>query len=118
LHSLDLSRNPIGDNGVASLAELLEGQSSTINELHLFAIELTDRCAIILAKSLRQNSTLRHLDLSFNSSITDDCVNYFIEMIGQNQTQLHICLGNCGISKKGKVQLRQAARDKTISLHL
>ena len=82
LTELDLSRNPLGDLGVYSLAQVLSICNSTLAVLHLSANQITDEGADYLVEMLKVNKTLSTLNLSENQ-LTDQSVRLFSNVICQ-----------------------------------
>ena len=64
LRKLDLSRNPIGTEGVMALAEVIRNNKSLEEEI----IDFDDEGAYRLAGALCENTALRKLDLSYSPS--------------------------------------------------
>jgi Ran GTPase-activating protein (RanGAP) involved in mRNA processing and transport len=68
LTDLDLSRNPIGDDGASYLAETLgNGALTHLTRLHLLGCNFGDDGLVKLVSALETNVALDELDLSFNN---------------------------------------------------
>ncbi|XP_064399637.1 NACHT, LRR and PYD domains-containing protein 5-like [Halichondria panicea] len=65
LHSLILSSNPFGDEGMRTLTRALKQSHATTKSLHFSSCELTKDGAFELADVLRANSTIEELYIGF-----------------------------------------------------
>ncbi|MBA0660300.1 hypothetical protein Goklo_012337, partial [Gossypium klotzschianum] len=65
LKTLDLSGNPIGDEGIKCLCDILVNNTG-IQKLQLNSVDLGDEGAKAIAELLKKNSTLRALELNNN----------------------------------------------------
>ncbi|CAF5219863.1 unnamed protein product, partial [Rotaria magnacalcarata] len=75
LKRLQLSTNPIGDDGAALLAELLHEKPDALIDLWMNDTALTNRGVQLLIEALEHpHSTLEILDLSDNKNVTDESV--------------------------------------------
>lgn len=63
---MDLSDNNLGDYGARALADMLK-ENSTLKKLNLSGNNFTDRSAEHLGPALITNAKLQHLDLSHNT---------------------------------------------------
>ena len=70
LSSIDLSNNTVTGGGLAALASLVSKPNSSLIHLNLRHCSLDDVGAGILASALGRNSTIQHLNLAQNRSIT------------------------------------------------
>lgn len=105
---LILSSNPIGDEGIKYLIELIENNRN-LYHLSLSDTNITDHGIELLTNLLRLNSTsLRCLDLRSNQLITDLSIDFFLEIVENNQILSACRLDNCGLSQQGKEKLREA----------
>ncbi|XP_060039157.1 NACHT, LRR and PYD domains-containing protein 12-like isoform X3 [Erinaceus europaeus] len=67
LIDLDLSENPLGDEGVKYLCEGLKHSNCKVEKLELWTCHLTGKCCQDLRNALYTNEHLRDLDLSDNA---------------------------------------------------
>ena len=67
LKVLSLGENQIGDVGIEAIAEMLDVNSTGLKELRLLWNNITSKGGNKLADSLKSNSQLRVLDLSWNA---------------------------------------------------
>ena len=121
--TLNLSYNPLDDEGAKALAEMLGGNgaesSGTVNTME--HVELKG-CTIgpvgaqHLAQALRVNTSVKTLDLSDNP-LDDEGAKSLAEMLGGNgaessgtvnTTLEHVGLSNCSIGRVGAQHLAQA----------
>ena len=72
LQVLDISHNPIGDEGIATIARNLD--NSSISELHVGLCGITDTGAKSLAEGLINNHTIKSLDMRFNDITVDGAI--------------------------------------------
>ena len=100
MNSLDLLGNPIGAEGLQSLAEALITNTSLV-ELNLSrcSFEITDENGPIVTEMLQRNKTLMTLNLMFISIISDGGMVYIAKGLEKN-TALK-CLKMNGISAAG-----------------
>ena len=122
---LQLSDNPLDDEGAKALAEMLGGNgaesSGTVNTT-LEHVDLSD-CSIgpvgaqHLAQALCVNTSVKTLDLSDNITLGDEGTKALAEMLGGNgaessgtvnTTLEHVDLSNCSIGPVGAQHLAQA----------
>ena len=91
LKTLDLSGNPIGDEGAAALAQSVT-KNKTITKLKLFSCGITATGGVELALSLLVNSTIEELDIGDNS--LGESVSTFAQLVRQSKKlkRLNLCL--------------------------
>jgi hypothetical protein len=117
LKSLSLSSNPgIEDTGVEHLVRLLQ-RSRSITVLALHNTGITNRGVRLLANVLcdidsTSVSSLEKLYVSFNTSITDESLEAFVEILERNQTLKALSLQNCSLSDRARRRLRQVSTKK------
>ncbi|UJR32761.1 hypothetical protein I4U23_020220 [Adineta vaga] len=110
LNRLALTSNEISDQGVEYLANMLRINHS-LTQLWLGFNKISDHGVKILADILSfHNQTLHVLSLSWNTLITDSCIDYLITMFEYNETLRTVCLTNCNLSDMGKKKLREATK--------
>ena len=89
LEYLDISSNPIGDNGIAAIAENLN--NSSISELIVYNCNITVIGAKKLANSLMNNHTIKILKLEDNDITVDGATTTLQAAIANGVCQkLHI----------------------------
>lgn len=89
LKDLDLSFNPIGDEGAKILTEALSSENCFLRELDLTCTSIGDEGARYLAKILPQNLRLERLILNKND-LSEEGLEAFIEPLINPQTQLQV----------------------------
>jgi len=106
---LDLSENPIGDEGVKLCAELLK-ENRTVR-LILNNTKMTDQGVRYLCDALKtKSSSVVLLEIGDNKSITDASIASLSTMINLYPMLIFLNLSGCGFSKIGKQQLEEAAK--------
>ncbi|CAF1649434.1 unnamed protein product [Rotaria magnacalcarata] len=107
LKRLQLSTNPIGDDGAALLAELLHEKPDALIDLWMNDTALTNRGVQLLIEALEHpHSTLEILDLSDNKNVTDESVEGILEMLMVNK-KLRLLQYNSILSKKAENHLKE-----------
>ncbi|CAF3537562.1 unnamed protein product [Rotaria socialis] len=107
LKRLQLSTNPIGDDGAALLAELLHEKPDALIDLWMNDTALTNRGVQLLMEALEHpHSTLEILDLSDNKNVTDESVEGILEMLMVNK-KLRLLQYNSILSKKAENHLKE-----------
>ena len=113
LKRIDLNENNITSIGLQYLAKMLKTNSSLI-WLGLHTNSIGDRGMEALVDTLtRDNKNLEVLDLCFNKSITDKCVESLIEMVQHNRSLKRFHMFNCNVSEAGRDRIRRAATSNT-----
>ena len=113
LTSLNISENPIGDNGVTHLVEALK-QNKTLEELGISDCGITDAGVAALAEALRQKITLERLYIN-RCGTTDAGVAPLAEALKQNKTLERLDISGCGITDAGVAPLAEALKqNKTL----
>ncbi len=85
LRTLDLSRNEITDVGAWFLADVLTENKSFLSVLNLSGNRITHVCTPSLAEMLKSNTSLRSLDLSLNSILSEG-VDHLADSLKYNRT--------------------------------
>ena len=84
---IDLGSNPIGDDGTAAIAELLDGNNTPLQELGLQDVGMGDMGGIALGMALEHNSRLTHLTLT-NNNLGPDGAGELFAGIGGSQSAI------------------------------
>ena len=72
LQLLDISENPIGDEGIAVIARTLN--NTRISKLHVSYCNITVTGAKLLAENLKNNHTIKLLHMSLNDITVDGAI--------------------------------------------
>ena len=120
LKSLDISNNPISDDGISLLIEGLKGNkvltnfssddcqittkgiNLAIHFLTLIYYDAKHTGACCIAEFLKNNQPLNTLSVCYNN-IGDDGVSMIVEALQGNNTITEFMVDDCGISVKGIV---------------
>ena len=93
LHTLNLSKNPVGESGTLALASLLDptnGTQCSLTGLGLAWTELSGMPGAAFFRAMAKNTKLKTLDVSFNvlggASVNSDCVVALGDMFVKNRT--------------------------------
>ncbi|XP_036909820.1 NACHT, LRR and PYD domains-containing protein 5 [Sturnira hondurensis] len=98
LTHLNLSMNPLGDDGIHFLCEVLAETSCHLQDLELMKCCLTSACCKNLCAVITQNKHLRSLDLAANA-LGDTGVTALCEGLKQRTTRLRrLGLEACGLT--------------------
>ena len=102
LRFFNIGRNPVGGrHGMEGLANWLESEDCELQSLGLYYCGIDDDDAAILFEALKNNVSLKFLDLGWNN-LTDRSLHLFGEMLAENTTLLYAQMQNCqGISDNG-----------------
>lgn len=112
LKRIDLSENDISDEGARYIAEMLK-TNMKLTGLSLSQNQISNEGVKILADVLNsENTVLETLNLSANSDIDDESVNILIDMIRQNSSLKELDLRYCDLSKDGDRELKKASKSK------
>jgi len=84
LHTLNLSHNPIGDDGAEVLKNYLVEDECALSYLTIANCQISDKGVQFLADALRKNKTLETLNLDFNN-LTDDSLTNLEAAISSNE---------------------------------
>ena len=81
LTALDLGYNGINADGCRELAKLLQGGDATLERLDLQCNKIDDDGVKILVGALRNNTSLRRLDLYLNDAISSDGQTMLLKLV-------------------------------------
>lgn len=99
LKLLSLGENQIGDAGVEAVAEMLDVNSTGLKELRLLWNNITGKGGNKLADSLKSNTQLRVLDLSWNAlgscCSPGEVGTQWGHALAENKTLQHLDLSFC-----------------------
>ena len=97
--SLDLTKNPIGDDGLHTICDVLSATDSTLEELHMSCCELTinERNGHSLHQLLANNTSLSFLSLSGNR-VTDCC--RIADGLLNNRTLTILQMSDCNLTNE------------------
>ena len=114
--TLKLSSNPLHDEGMKALAEMLGGSDGTVNttleHVKLEECKIGSVGAKHLAQAMCMNTSVKTLQLRYNN-LGDEGAKALAEMLGGssghfNTTLEHVHLSQCGIGVVGAKDLAQA----------
>ncbi|UJR08058.1 hypothetical protein I4U23_012335 [Adineta vaga] len=112
LKKLDLSDNNISDDGAKYLSHMLK-TNTTMTHLTLARNRISDQGVGTLANVLQiRNRTLQALSFSGNEFITDSSIPCLMKMFESNQSLQKFWLNDCNLSESGKTKLGKIAKSK------
>jgi len=112
LKKLHLGSNNISDHGIQYLSDMLKTNHS-LTHLMLNRNHLTNHGIYLLSNVLAlHNTSLEILSISSNNLITDLSIDSLIVMLRQNQTLKELDIRYCNISEIFIQRLRQIIREK------
>lgn len=76
---IDIQRNQLDDDCMASLGEYLQ-ESPFVEELNIAYNHITDKGIEVLAEYIIGNTALNFLDFQGNREITEDSVSFFVDI--------------------------------------
>jgi len=94
-----LSKGVLTCKGAAQWCESL-GKNCRLTHLNLRRHDLGQRAAEYLARALKKNHALQHLDLSFNVSFGSG-IHKFVEGLRENNTLRDLLLNGCNVAGEG-----------------
>ncbi len=109
IQKLYLGRNSIGGPGFKSITEALI-TNSTLVELWLWAcsVRITEEDGPVLREMIQRNSTLKVMNLSLNSKVSDTGAIFIAQGLKQNSSLRELILGTCDIGDEGVKSLGEA----------
>lgn len=81
LEILDLGYNQIRNAGIMIVSDMMQKKDSRLTKLNLSDTGIDDKGAELLADSLKQNTTLKHLSLVNNNDITEKGCLAFLKLV-------------------------------------
>ena len=109
LRKLNLWGNPIGSEGLQSIAEALTTNTSLIElDLNGCSLKITEENGPILSNMLQKNKSLRELYLFNNSSLSDHQASFIINGLKENTTLKTLDLSGCGFTDEGICLIRSS----------
>ena len=112
LEKLHLGSNSITDRGVEYLSNMLK-TNRYLTHLMLNRNQIGNPSVHLLSNALTlQNKTLEVLSLSFNHLINDICVDSLIVMLKQNSTLKGLDLKCCNINEEHNQRLKRVIEEK------
>ena len=111
VHTLDLSRNGVGAEGLKSLCGALVTNTS-LTELVLYncSIVVSEDNGPVLTEMLRRNNTLKVLDLGWNS-VTESACHYIATGLKNNTSLRELDLSHCTLTDRGVESLSTGLND-------
>ena len=103
---LDISKNKIGDNGIAHIATALQ-TNTTMRTLNISWCGISDEGAESLARALAVNRSLQDLNISDNE-IGDNGIAHIATALQTNTTMTKLHFSQCSISDEGAESLARA----------
>jgi hypothetical protein len=88
LGKIDLAGNKLGERGINALAAILNNTNCSLADLNLSDCSLNDEGAVVLAAALGRNSTLKKLNLRYNSNINATGWNAIFTQLQNSQSLL------------------------------
>ena len=115
LKHLEISDNPIGDDGISAISDSLHINKSLI-QLVAFNCEFHSKGAKSIAKMLQANKTLKYLDISKNQ-IGDDGTAAVALSIQANTTLILLNISGCGFCNQGAKTIAEMLQvNKTLKI--
>lgn len=112
LKILNLGSNGITDEGVKHLIHMLK-INKTLTDLHLSENDITHEGVKVLANVIQNdNKTIENLGLCKNKLLTDSSVADLIKMIVQSSSLKKLFVTDCAFSEKSKNNLKKAQQAK------
>ena len=116
LKCLDISNNPIGDDGISALSDGLH-VNTTLIQLVVHKCEVHSEGAKTIAKMLQANKTLKYLNIS-NNCIGDDGTTTIVHGIQDNTILAELNISSCDFHSKGTESIGELLRVNKTLKHL
>ena len=114
IHTLSLSENNFTNVGLKKLFDSIE-QKTRLIEIFLAKNNLNHQSLKIISESLKNNRTISSLDLSYNDFKKDECIDYLINLIGENSRIKNLNLTSCHLGLKAKNLFEFIEKNKRLS---
>ncbi len=109
IRKLDLHDNSIGGSGLKSIADALITNSSLVQLVLVgCSVKITDENGPVLKEMIQKNSTLESLDLSANPEVSNTGAFFISQGLKQNSSLRELDLRYCDIGDKGVKSLSEA----------
>ena len=109
LTHLNLSWNKLSDSGARCIFQGLQHNATLVYlDLSFTGISATKDNAQALTRMLLVNNTLKHLNLSWNTAISDSGARCIFQALHVNSSLVHLELSDIGITDKGAIFIAQA----------
>ena len=114
--SLNLNSNPIGGKGLQSISEALITNMSLVElDLHHCSLVMSEENGQVVTEMLCKNKSLRRLDLSYNSGVSETGLYYILEGLTNNSTLKELRMSDI-TSQGGKSLATVIATSTSIAL--
>ncbi len=109
IRRLKLQGNSIGESGLKSIPDALITNSSLVElGLGDQSVEITEENGPVLREMLQRTNTLEILDLTFDSALSDTAVFFIAQGLKQNSSLRELDLYGCDIGDEGVESLGEA----------
>ena len=114
IHTISLSENNFTNVGLKKFFDSIE-QKTRLIEIFLAKNNLNHQSLKIISESLKNNRTISSLDLSYNDFKKDECIDYLINLIGENSRIKNLNLTSCHLGLKVKNLFEFIEKNKRLS---
>ena len=114
IHTISLSENNFTNVGLKKFFDSIE-QKTRLIEIFLAKNNLNHQSLKIISESLKNNRTISSLDLSYNDFKKDECIDYLINLIGENSRIKNLNLTSCHLGLKAKNLFEFIEKNKRLS---
>ena len=114
IHTISLSENNFTNIGLKKFFDSIE-QKTRLIEIFLAKNNLNHQSLKIISESLKNNRTISSLDLSYNYFKKDECIDYLINLIGENSRIKNLNLTSCHLGLKVKNLFEFIEKNKRLS---
>ena len=120
LKHLDLSENELfSDSGACCILRGLKQNTTLVTlSLHKICLKATEETNHLLSEMLQVNTTLKHLDLSSNLSLSDSGICSIFQGLQSNSSLLYLNICNTNISFEGAVRIAGLLQHGSCSLRI